>query len=172
MKHKDKMQDPADVFDRPRPKLPPQLRTRWTSSESTARRTKALVRLADNGMRRIKGFFFPDTPASTGWQYQPEAWENDQSHHSTASLPELTSIRRGAEFAVQKTPPIYADDLLEIYNPHDTDCPGSTLEDGSSSMNSGSTEIHGYRMWKSLADLPDTMHRDSVRDTTVCRHSR
>jgi len=120
-------------------------------------------------MRRIKGFFFPDTPASTGWQYQPEAWENDQSHHSTASLPELTSIRRGAEFPVQKTPPVYADDLLEIYNPHDTDSPGSTLEDGSSSTNSGSS---GYRKWKSLADLPDTMHRDSVRDTTVCRHSR
>ena len=91
------------------------------------------MRFAGNGIRRIKGFFSHGTPASTGWRYPQydKQWENEQLHYSSASLLESDSGNPGSESPFHKTPmspPIYADDLLEIYDPLDANSPGSTME--------------------------------------------
>ena len=88
---------------------------------------------AGNGIRRITSFFFRGMPASTGWRYpqQDKQCKNDQLHYSSASLPESDSGNPGSESPIQKTPmspPVYADDGLEIYDLLDTNSPGSTME--------------------------------------------
>ena len=83
-----------------------QVRTRWTTTESTARAKMTFGRLWGRGIQGFTGFFFPDERSQI---QNPRPWVmQDMSQHSAQSLPEL----HGSAPDV-----VYSDDLCEISDP-------------------------------------------------------
>jgi hypothetical protein len=104
---------------RARPKPSPQLRTRWTATESAAHTKRTMQRFAERSFRRLKSLVYSESAIN---DQEPVSSLHDDSVHSMpeigmglpARLPSNCAETDSACYFRGRRP-IYCDDLYELY---------------------------------------------------------